>query len=75
MKRVRPVRFEVYPAADGGWCWRAARGGHIIADSGESYVTRAGAVRAVTAFVNALDAGHADIVVRNADGDEKVVLW
>ena len=39
--------FEIYQAPD-GWRWRLrAANGRIIADGGEAYSSRAGAVRAV----------------------------
>ena len=42
------ARFEVYEDAAGEWRWRlVAANGNIIADSGEGYRTRQGAVRGV----------------------------
>ena len=43
---ARPAQMRVYKAGD-GWRWRlVSPNGRIIADSGESYITRAGARRA-----------------------------
>lgn len=40
-------RFDVYEAKD-GFRWRLLAGnGKVIADSGEAYVTRSGAIRAI----------------------------
>ncbi|MFB7798954.1 YegP family protein [Isoptericola sp. NPDC056134] len=41
------MRIEIYKAAD-GWRWRLkARNGRIVAESGEAYVERRSAIRAV----------------------------
>jgi uncharacterized protein YegP (UPF0339 family) len=52
------ARFEVYEDAAGEWRWRlVVANGNIIADSGEGYQTRQGAVRGVESVrTNAPDA-------------------
>jgi len=41
------IRFHVYQDTAGGWRWRLlAANNYIVADSGESYVSRSGAVQA-----------------------------
>lgn len=45
-----PYQFLVYQSAD-GWRWRlVARNGRIVADSGEAYARKAGAIRACKAM-------------------------
>jgi len=42
------MKIHIYEAKDGLFYWRAvARNGRIIADGGEGYTRKAGAVRAV----------------------------
>jgi len=51
--RKRAYVVRVYKAKD-GWRWRMRAGnGRIVADSGEAYVSRAGADRAALALVHA----------------------
>jgi len=43
------VKFTVYKDAKGEWRWRLkARNGNIVADSGEGYARKGGAVTAVS---------------------------
>ena len=52
MKTTRKMRFEVYRAKD-GWRWNCtASNGRILADGGEAYRTRAGAIKRLAAFID-----------------------
>lgn len=54
------MKFEIYPSKD-GFRWRlVAKNGKIVADSGEAYVSKGNAHRAVK--VVRKDIGSADIV-------------
>ncbi|SEH52638.1 Uncharacterized conserved protein YegP, UPF0339 family [Halopenitus malekzadehii] len=45
---IQDAAFEIYEDAAGEWRWRLRhRNGNILADSGEGYASRAGAVSAV----------------------------
>lgn len=49
--RRRRLRFALYVAKD-GWRWRLiATNGKIVADSGESYKTRTGALKTVRSIM------------------------
>lgn len=49
------MKFHIYQDKRGEWRWRLkARNGRIVADSGEGYVTRGGALRASHAVHHAL---------------------
>jgi uncharacterized protein YegP (UPF0339 family) len=47
---MKQPRFEVYQSED-GWRWRfISSNGRIMADSGEAYASRSGAMRALKRF-------------------------
>ena len=48
------IHFTIYKDRRGEWRWRAKRSGRIIADSGEGYKRKSGALRAGTAFCAAI---------------------
>lgn len=53
---ARKAIFEVFPARD-GFRWHVKRGGRIIADSGEAYARRRGAIRSVSNLTSAIANG------------------
>lgn len=54
MAERRQYRIEVFQAKDGEWRWRMrARNGKIVADSGEGYRRKQGAVRAALQLLRA----------------------
>ncbi len=66
--------FEVYEAKD-GWRWRlVAENSRIVADSGEAYVSKGNALRAVSAIESALGLNSVDrtqfIIFRREHFDE-----
>jgi uncharacterized protein YegP (UPF0339 family) len=60
---MKRAKFDVYQAKD-GWRWRlVATNGRIIADSGEAYVSKRGAERAVTTTIRAAESvGHGRMI-------------
>lgn len=50
------MKFHIYRDARGEWRWRLkARNGRIVADSGEGYVRKAGAINAAAAVMHGID--------------------
>lgn len=60
---TRPYILELYTDDSGWYRWRLKRGGRIVADSAESYVTRGTLRRAVeTLLVHLFVAGNVRVV-------------
>jgi len=62
--KSRPMKVEIYGDRHGEWRWRViASNGNIVADGGEGYTTRAGAIRGWGSFVTR--AQRAEIIGRD----------
>jgi len=48
------LKIEIYKDAGNLWRWRAIRGGHIVADSGEGYTRRSHVIRALRSLAAAV---------------------
>ena len=48
------TNFELYLDKIGEWRWRAKRSGRIVADGGEGYKKKAGALRSLQRFCNSV---------------------
>lgn len=50
---MKATKFQIYQAANGLWAWRLKAGNGEIVAHGETYQTRAGALRGVKTVIRA----------------------